>query len=65
MVIFLVIINVIPLMDAYFIAITFNRRIIDNKQHFDSVWMTRDWKPINIRGSKIITLKYYLNQLNI
>ena len=36
----------------YFIAITFNRRIIDNKQHFDSVWMTRDWKPININMIK-------------
>ena len=32
----------------FLIAVTFNRRIINNKQQFDSVWMTRDWKPLNI-----------------
>ena len=32
----------------FLIAVTFNRKIINNKQCFDSVWMTRDWEPINI-----------------
>ena len=32
----------------FLIAVTFNRRIINNQQQFDSVWMTRDWNPINI-----------------
>jgi len=32
----------------FFIAVTFNRRIINNKQYFDSVWMTREWEPVNI-----------------
>ena len=30
----------------YFIAVTYNRRIIDGVQHFDSLWHTRDWVPI-------------------
>lgn len=30
----------------YFIAVTYNRRIIDGVQHFDSLWHTRDWIPI-------------------
>jgi hypothetical protein len=31
---------------VWFIARTYNRRIVNGLQHFDSVWMTRDWKPI-------------------
>ena len=32
----------------FLIAVTFNRRIINNKQYFDSVWMTREWVPIKV-----------------
>ena len=27
---------------VYYIAVTYNRRITDGKQYFDSVWYTRD-----------------------
>ena len=30
----------------YYIAVTYNRRIVNNKQLFDSIWFDRDWKPI-------------------
>ena len=32
----------------YYIATTYNRRIINGVQQFDSVWYNRDWKPIKI-----------------
>jgi len=32
----------------YFIAITYNRKTIDKQQTFDSVWLNRNWEPINI-----------------
>ena len=31
---------------VYLIALTSNRRFKSNKQLFDSIWVTRDWKPI-------------------
>ena len=31
---------------VWFIARTYNRIMVNGLQHFDSVWMTRDWKPI-------------------
>jgi hypothetical protein len=36
----------------WFIANTYNRRMVNGKQKFDSVWMTRDWKPIFIKMIK-------------
>lgn len=32
----------------HYIATTFNRRKIDNKQYFDGLWFDRDWNPIKI-----------------
>lgn len=31
---------------VWFIACTYNRKMENGKQTFNSVWMTRDWKPI-------------------
>lgn len=37
---------------VYLIAMTYNRRFKDGKQEFDSVWLTRDWRPIRIPMKK-------------
>tara|TARA_Y100000591_G_C21835463_1_gene702187 strand:+ start:537 stop:1277 length:741 start_codon:yes stop_codon:yes gene_type:complete len=30
----------------YFIGITYNRKVVKSVQSFDSIWLTRDWKPV-------------------
>ena len=36
----------------YFIANTYNRKVINGEQKFNSVWFTREWKPIPIKMIK-------------
>ena len=37
---------------VYLIAMTYNRRFKDEVQEFDSVWLTRDWRPLRIPMKK-------------
>ena len=30
----------------YYTAVTYDRKVIKNKQRFKSVWMDRDWQPV-------------------
>ena len=36
----------------YFIGITYNRKIVNSEQTFDSIWLTRDWKPVKFKMLK-------------
>jgi len=44
----------------YFIAVTYDRKKINNKTIYKTVWMTRDWKPFYLSMSK---KNYYYKSL--
>ena len=44
----------------YFIAITYDRKKINNKTVYKTVWMTRDWEPFYFNMSK---KNYYYNHI--
>ena len=45
----------------YYIAVTFNRRMVNGEQHFNSVWFDRDWEPVKI---KMIKKGYKYTKIN-
>tara|TARA_Y100000591_G_C21767821_1_gene663841 strand:+ start:136 stop:1038 length:903 start_codon:yes stop_codon:yes gene_type:complete len=36
----------------YYIAVTFNRKMVNNKQQFNSVWFDRNWEPVKFKMIK-------------
>ena len=44
----------------YYIAVTYNRKKINDKQYFDSTWFDRNWNPIK---EKMIKKNYIYNKL--
>ena len=44
----------------YYIAVTFNRRFINNSQKFDVVWFDRNWNPIK---TKMLKENYHVKNI--
>tara|TARA_Y100001935_G_scaffold234102_1_gene217061 strand:- start:84 stop:602 length:519 start_codon:yes stop_codon:yes gene_type:complete len=44
----------------HYIAVTYGRKIINDEQHFNSIWFTRDWVPLKI---KMIKKNYKYNKI--